>query len=323
MTSYLYPLGVSLGAEVVEVAGLAERHGPVREGLLDRTGFTTIRRAPADVDALDLSNEAISQTADRSWVELVDGVVSVTSTPRLQAPGNAHLLQEQWGLSSQTFGLDVNDACTGFVRSFLVAESLITAGLASTVLLVIADTYTKLYGEQDLRVSPLFSDGASAMLISATPLQITTAFPARRWEVLSSDFQSDGSGAGELSITPRDDAAVGQLFMNGAGVLNFVLGNLRTVLADLAKQSGVPTDEVDQWYVHQGSKMVVDAVGKAVGRSGDELFRSREYGNIVGSSLPAQFFNDAQASERLLGLLGFGVGLTMGGMIVRESPVSQ
>lgn len=317
---FVYPLGLALGAVPVTVADLAERHGPVREGLLDRTGFRTVYTTPDDVDSLTLSLEA-ARAHGVDWVQQVDGVVSVGSTPRLSAPGNAHLIAQELEVRADSLLLDINDACTGFVRSLVVVDSLLKTGAASAVLLVLADTYTKLYAESDLKLSPLFSDGASALLITAAALDAAPAgYEGRQWEIASTAFISDGSGSPELCITPRTDDSHGALTMNGSAVLNFVLRHVRGVTGSLAEESRIPVAEVDDWYVHQGSRMVVDAVAKAVGRSGDELFRAADYGNIVGSSLPAQFF-DAPAAERSIGLLGFGVGLTMGGVFVRESPI--
>ena len=316
---WVYPLGAALGKEAVSAAELVEEYGPVREDFLTRTGFRQLYRAGHDQTGLSMAIDAIGSQESSWWSESVDTVIYVTSTGDLVAPGNAHLLQNRLGLKSGLQLFDFNDACTGFVKALHLANSLIAAGASTTVLLVLSDTYSKLYDPSNLRVSPLFSDGASATIVSATRLEGATV-PPRHWRVRAQHFLSDGSAADQLAISRGDDALpLGSLEMNGAGVLNFVLKHLRATIASLDEQAGVETADVGTWYVHQGSRTVVSAVMKALGTD-VELFRSGDYGNTVGSSLPFQLVEDRAESGTpgLIGLLAFGVGLTMAGMIIEQ-----
>ncbi len=317
---WIYSLGTALGSERIEAVELTKEFGPVREGFLDKTGFVSLYRSLPDETGLSMAVRAATSADSEWWKPSVDALIYVTSTGDLVAPGNAHLLQNQLGLDAEVLLLDLNDACTGFVRAVHLANSLITSGAATTVLLVLSDTYSKLYEPGNLKVSPLFSDGASVTLISGKRLEDApeTVTP-RHWDILSTWFLSEGGRSGELAITRGDDKApLGALYMNGGGVYNFVLKHLPSCLASLSTNSGVAVGDVDEWYVHQGSRMVVSAVEKTLGVSTD-LFRSANYGNTVGSSLPFQLEADtSKQSEQTIGLLAFGVGLTMAGMTVRQ-----
>jgi 3-oxoacyl-[acyl-carrier-protein] synthase-3 len=317
---WVYPLGAVLGGRPIDIADLLTEHGPVRDGFIERTGFSTIYASREGQSSLSLALDAAVASGSDWWREHVDGIVSVTSTSELVAPGNAHLIQAALALDREIFTLDVNDACTGFVRAFLVAKSLIDGGLATTVLLTLADTYTKLFDSSDLKVSPLFSDGASALLISSGQLaDAPKSVQARQWEVLAHSFLSEGAHAGELQISRDSERELGHLGMNGGAVFNFVLRSINACTGRLVEQSSVDLAEVDRWYVHQGSRAVVSAVEKALGVS-DDLFRSAEYGNVVGSSLPFQLHADQhKRADDLLGFLAFGVGLTIGGMLVKQT----
>ena len=317
---WLYPLGTALGAEPVDAADLVAEFGPVRDDFLDRTGFSRLYRASADQTGLDLAIQAVG--APGWWSSQVDGLIYVSSTGSLIAPGNAHLLQDSLGLASDLFVLDLNDACTGFVKSLQLAAALISTGVVSTILLVISDTYSRLYDPSNLRVSPLFSDGASALIVSGDRLDGAPASVSpRHWRVLSQRFISEGAKASELSIARGDPGRpLGALEMNGAGVLNFVLKHLGSCVSGLLEDAGLTLEDVDQWYAHQGSRTVVTAVEKAVKAPAGTLFRSASYGNTVGSSLPFQLLDDADRATRreTIGLLAFGVGLTMAGMLVQQ-----
>jgi 3-oxoacyl-[acyl-carrier-protein] synthase-3 len=321
---WLYPLGTALGAEAVDATALVDEYGPVRDDFLQRTGFERLYRAAPDQTGLDLAIEAIGDPS--WWSPFIDTLIYVSSTGNLVAPGNAHLLQSALGLTSEQLIFDLNDACTGFVKALQLAGSLIDSGVALTVLLVLSDTYSKLYEPGNLRVSPLFSDGASAVIVSSGPLVGAPAqIKPRHWQFLSHRFISEGSKATELAISRTlDGRPLGSLEMNGAGVLNFVLSHLGSCVTSLLADAGLEPEAVDRWYAHQGSRTVVGVVEKAVKAPAGSLFRSAEYGNTVGSSLPFQLVADSDDAARpqLIGLLAFGVGLTMAGLLVRQLPVA-
>jgi 3-oxoacyl-[acyl-carrier-protein] synthase-3 len=331
---WIYQLGVALGSEIVNAAELVEQYGPVRDGFLERTGFATLYRADEAQSGLSLAvnaiksdatkDDAITPVEEQWWANSVDGLVYVTSTGDLVAPGNSHLLQSALGLKANMLLLDLNDACTGFVKSLQLTSSLLDSGAASTVLLVLSDTYSKLYAPSELKVSPLFSDGASALLVSNYKLtDVPDSVPVRHWKILSSWFLSEGGRASDLSISRAgDDLPLGSLEMNGGGVFNFVLRHLDTCVGSLCRDAGIPLSDVGEWYVHQGSRAVVTAVEKTLGVSTGELFRAGDYGNTVGSSLPFQLFDHRERAGQAttLGLLAFGVGLTMAGMLVQQLP---
>lgn len=317
---WVYGPSSSLGSEKIDVARLLEEHGPVRPDFVDKTGFNTLFATPEGVTGLDLGVEAAQALDQDWWGEFVDGIVYVSSTGTLTAPGNAHLLQARLGLGKNIFLLDINDACTGFVRALAVVDAIISSGLARTVLLVAADAYTKLYAPSELKVSPLFSDGASAFVISDGPLDsVPDSVPAHEWEILASTFRSEGDHAGDLCITPQADRAAGHLTMNGGAVYTFVLRNINEVVQDLSDKAGGLEDV--SWFVHQGSRTVVNAVEKVVGADQGTLFRSAGYGNVVQSSIPFQLRDEDTADEAVLGFLGFGVGLTIAGALVRQRAV--
>lgn len=319
---WVYGPSTALGSVVIDVADLLEEYGPVRPGFLDKTGFTHLHATADDETALDLGERAVRGLGESWWQDQVDAIVHVSSTGALVAPGNAHLLQARLGLGREIFVLDVNDACTGFVRAVVVADALLSAGVASAVLVVAADAYTKLFDKSELKVSPLFSDGASAVIVSSSPLETGGApVKARRWEILSSAFMSEGDKSGDLFIENDEARASGHLSMNGGGVFNFVLRNIGTTLERLYGSAGLEAGQVGEWYVHQGSRAVVNAAEKAVGAPPDSLFRSSEYGNVVQSSLPFQLADESSAHQGVIGLLGFGVGLTIGGALILQSSV--
>lgn len=313
------PLGYALGENEVSTQHLVDKHGPVKEGFLERTGFTSIFSTNPETDSLQLSLNAIGSDTTNWMRENLDGIIYVTSTGSRRAPGNSHLLHAALELNSDIFLLDINDACTGFVRALTIANALLATGQLHNILLVLSDTYTKLYYDSNLKVSPLFSDGASAMVLSSTQSHKTiSGHISVELQLMSTIFISEGSQADNLTIEAEKGSSIlGELSMNGAGVFSFVVKHLRSAVNKL-RENAQSSSEIT-WYVHQGSRAVVDSVEKVLEAPQGSLFRAENYGNVVGSTLPIQIFEDVETfkNNQELGLLAFGVGLTFAGAILK------
>lgn len=319
---WVYPLGTALGGETVDVQGLIDEFGPVRDGFLDRTGFSHVYRARDSETSVSLAVEATGHSQSSWWGPSVDALIAAGSTPERIAPGNAHSLQAKLGLRPDILLLDLNDACTGFVRSLHLAHSLVASGSATAVLVITTDTYSRLYSPDNLKISPLFSDGASAMIVSNRKLpEVPPTSIPRLWKILRTSFISEGHNAGELAITRGDSTSnLGHLEMNGAGVFNFVLRHLAESVRQLLSSDSSGRVNVDEWFVHQGSRAVVNAVEKNLGVPAGSLFRSEHYGNTVGSSIPFQLMEEPNDNGTCtIGFLAFGVGLTMAGMVIEQT----
>lgn len=321
---WFQPLGKSLGAIPRDAAQLVASQGEVREGFLQRTGFKTLFHTDPDTTGLDLALEALKDI-DQEWLRVnVDTLIYLTSTGNRNAPGNGHLLHGLLNLSPNTLVLDINDACTGFIRSLIVSESLIASGRSKNILIVLSDTYSKLYSDTNLRVSPLFSDGASAMLVSLNKQKVPgSQFPPRNWQILGSSISSEGSLADELTVsTGTQEFPQGELEMNGAGVFNFVVKHLRNTVTHTLSEASLELSQVTRWYVHQGSKAVVEAVSKTFDLDAEFQFAAENYGNVVGSAIPFQLMDQKkQTSEETstLFLIAFGVGLTITALAIQQS----
>ena len=320
---WLQPLGRALGKNEVNVAEMVASHGEVREGFLLRTGFTSVFHVEGETSGLDLALQAL-EGIDKTWLnEHVDTLIYLTSTGNRNAPGNGHLLHGALGLAPQTLVIDLNDACTGFIRSLILSESLIHTGRSKCILVVLSDTYSKLYEESNLKVSPLFSDGASAALISKELHDVPGAtFLPRKWEVLGTSIASEGSLANELTVSSGSSTfPMGELEMNGAGVFNFVVKHLKNTVDQALSEATLPHSEVSKWFVHQGSRAVVEAVSKTLDLDADEQFAAKSYGNVVGSAIPFQLMDEDLSHtepETKIFLVAFGVGLTITGIVLSQ-----
>lgn len=321
---------------VLSNAQLAEEFpGWSVDKILEKTGIQERRIASADETALDLGVAAAERlfSTHPEARDAFDFVILCTQAPDYILPSSACLLQHRLGLGTHVGALDVNLGCSGFVYGVALAAGLISAGAAQSVLLVTADTYSKYINPRDKSVRTLFGDGAAATLIQSDPSGDAALGPFT--------FGTDGSGADSLIVPaggfrrPRDSASAeevedrsgnirsaDQLFMDGGAVMTFTLREVPRMFAALLRVAKVEANDLSAVILHQANKFMLDSLAKKLHLADAQMPRCYErIGNTVSSTIPF-VLEQEMAAGRLhrgsqIALLGFGVGLSWAGAIVK------
>lgn len=298
-----------------------------------KTGIVNRHIAAEDEFSSHLAVAAAKALFDNHGIDpqSVDYLIVCTQSPDFYLPPTATLVQDQLGLRTGIGATDITLGCSGYVYALGLAKGLIESGQASTVLVVTADTYTKFINPRDKSVRTIFGDGAAATLVVASETKDgLTAFT----------YGSDGSGGKDLivpsgglrggtGIAPKSDVAARELdpsgydlYMDGPEIFNFTLRVVpETVEAILAK-GGLGLDDVDLFVFHQANRFMLEHLRKKLGVPESKFFVSmEECGNTVSSTIPIALA-DAQRQGKLregmmVMILGFGVGLSWGGALVR------
>jgi 3-oxoacyl-[acyl-carrier-protein] synthase-3 len=304
------------------------------EKIESKTGIRSRAVAASDQTASDLAVLAAERLFKRIGGDRceIDFILLCTQTPDYLLPTTACLVQTRLGLPTTCGALDINLGCSGFVYALGVAKGLIETGQAKNVLLLTADTYSKIIHGRDKSVRTLFGDGAAATLISGVESDTDL--------MGSFHYGTDGRGGGNL-IVPRggfraptdphapvvpDDSGNARtencLYMNGPEIFNFtqkvVPAAIRTILG-LAHKT---PDEIDVFALHQANRYVLDFLRRKMGIPEEKWpIMMRDCGNTVSSSIPI-LLTDLHRSGRIhdgatVMLLGFGVGYSWAGAIIR------
>lgn len=213
-----------------------------------------------------------------------------------------------------------------------VAKGLIAAGLASNVLLLTAETYTKYLHPDDKSNRTIFGDGAAACLISREEGLA---------EIGDFVFGTDGSGAENLMVktqgarfpektglsTEDDDGHVNRedyLYMNGSAIFNFTLEQVPPMMKQLLEKSGLGKDDIDYFVFHQANKYMLSTLRKICGIPKDKFHIDLEHtGNTVSSTVLISLKDCLDQGVIHSGMkvmaCGFGVGLSYGGTILHFS----
>ena len=247
----------------------------------------------------------------------IDFLIVITESPEYIAPAMSCDLQNSLGLETSIASFDVNLGCSGFVYGLMVADSILCANNYSNGLLVCVDTYSKYISSNDRTCRPLFSDAASATLITASKKKTVGPF------VLG----TDGSGYKDLMVknsgTIKDiDIDRNLYFMNGSAVFMFTMRVVPKAVNDLLIKEKCNAEDIDLFVFHQASKLVIDNLKRLLKLSNEKVFENYQLvGNTVSSSIPIALSQAKSAKKIKKGsivmLVGFGVGLSWGATILR------
>jgi 3-oxoacyl-[acyl-carrier-protein] synthase-3 len=311
----LSEVGYALGELCIEPAQIINNNDPNRIKILEKTGFKNIYRtklssAELAFDACkDLPAEVINN------IDLVMCVSSVLDS----APSIACQLHAKLGLESTASYMQLQDACTGFTRSIELCENLLKIRAYKNILLVVVDTYTQYYNENELHLSCIFSDAASAYLVSENNKFESYFRNVYSWEIVESKQNVNSKAFSALGIN-TNETTENRLFMNGSAVFQYVSGNIKKVIDELSINY---FDKIDNWFIHQGSLIAVESVSSQLPSREKNLFRASEIGNTVGSSIPFQVKEYSFMSEEIFGMVTFGMGLNIHGLLIKSQVIKS
>ncbi|MEO0531382.1 MAG: ketoacyl-ACP synthase III [Planctomycetota bacterium] len=287
-----------------------------------KTGIANRHVARTDECVSDLAVKAAERLFDRvgdAVREEIDFVLLCTQTPDYLLPTTACLVQDRLGLRTSVGALDINLGCSGYVYGLSLAKGLIETGQANRLLLLTADTYTKLLAPDDHTVRTLFGDGAAATLLRRADEAGDQVGPFV--------FGTDGSGADNLiargtGLRKPDTEGSNHLTMSGADIFAFTLKAVPTAINQLLDNAGLTIDQVDRFVFHQANQYMLEHLRKKIGIPPEKFVLAlRDCGNTVSSSIPIALSDALEAGtirsgERIL-LVGFGVGYSWSAAIVR------
>ena len=259
----------------------------------------------------------------------IDFLLLCTQSPDYRLPSTACILQDRLGIPTSAGAFDYDLGCSGCIYGMAVAKGLIAAGLASNVLLLTAETYTKYLHPDDKSNRTIFGDGAAACLISRE---------RGLAEIGEFVFGTDGSGADNLIVKTQgargpqvsglsstdDDGHVNRedyLYMNGSAIFNFTLDQVPPMMTALLGKAGLARDDIGYFVFHQANKYMLSTIRKVCGIPKDKFYIDLEHtGNTVSSTILIGLKDCLEQGTVRPGMnvmaCGFGVGLSYGGTIL-------
>ncbi len=312
--------GSALPERVVTNADLEKLVDTSDEWIRSRTGIRERRVAAEGETTGDLAFRAARQALHDAGVKAseLDMIVLGTTTPDLIFPATACLIQD-WLGANGCAAFDVNAACSGFMYALGIADKFIRAGNAKKVLVVGAETLTRMVDWSERETCVLFGDGAGAVVLEASDEP----------GVLATCLHADG-GYKDLLWNPvgvsagfKDEKNHGvRINMSGREVFKVAVKTLDSLVGQTLREAGMHEKDVDWLIPHQANLRIIEATAKRLGMSMDRVIVTVDkHANTSSGSVPlaldaAVRSGKVRRGQNLL-LEAFGGGFTWASAMVR------
>ena len=248
----------------------------------------------------------------------IDAIVLATSTADLTFPSAATMVQGKLGMT-QGFAFDVQAVCAGFVYALSTANALIVSGQAKRVLVIGAETFSRLMDWEDRATCVLFGDGAGALVLEA---QEATGTSADRG-ILSTDLHSDGRFKDLLYVDGGvSTGTTGHLRMQGKEVFRHAVEKLAETAHAALDKAGLTGEDVDWIVPHQANIRIIEGTAKRMQVPMERVVVTvQDHGNTSAASIPLALSVGVQRGQIKQGDLlvteAIGGGLAWGAVVLR------
>jgi len=319
--SVILGVGGYLPEKVLTNAELAQMVDTSDDWITQRTGIKERRIAAKGELTSDLAAAAARAALGNAGTDIadIDMIVLATSTPDNTFPAAAVTVQEKLGMTHGA-AFDIQAVCSGFVFALTQADALIKAGQAKKMLVIGAETFSRILDWTDRGTCVLFGDGAGAVVLSAE------SQPGGRGDrgIVTSHLRSDGRYKEMLFVDggPSSTGTVGHLRMEGREVFRHAVSMITDVIDAAFAASGYSAADIDWFVPHQANVRIIDASAKKLGIDPAKVVRTVDrHGNTSAASIPLAL-SVASADGRikkgdLVLLESMGGGFTWGATLVR------
>jgi len=319
--SVIIGCGANLPERIVTNAELAKRVDTTVEWVRQRTGIEQRHIAADGEKTSDLALAASKRAIESAGVSVsdIDMIVLATATPDETFPSTATRVQAELGMTRGA-AFDVQAVCTGFIYALNVADNFIRVGQAKTILVIGAETFSRILDWNDRTTCVLFGDGAGAVVLRAEEGAGTN----RDRGILSNHIHSDGRHHDLLYVDggPSSTRTVGHLRMAGREVFRHAVTNMAAVLGEALEFNGLSSRDIDWLVPHQANQRILDSTAQKLRLDPEKIVVTvGHHANTSAASIPLALTEAVDDGRIQLGNLvameAMGGGFTWGASIIR------
>ncbi|QQM31694.1 ketoacyl-ACP synthase III [Martelella lutilitoris] len=285
-----------------------------------RTGIRQRYIAGPDETTASLGEQAARAALDNAGLTPadIDLIVVATSTPDNTFPATAVNIQNRLGME-HGFAFDMQAVCSGFVFALTTADNFIRAGRARRVLVIGAETFSRLLDWTDRTTCVLFGDGAGALVLEAQE-----EGDAGNRGIIAASLRSDGSHCKKLYVDGGVSTTgdIGHLRMEGREVFKHAVGMITDVIESAFAEAKIDIDQLDWLVPHQANRRIIEGSAKKLGIPMDKVVVTvDQHANTSAASIPLALATAAGDGRIKRGdmvmLEAMGGGFTWGAVLLR------
>lgn len=316
-------VGYSVPEKILTNADLEKMVDTSDEWITQRTGIKERRIAAEDQPTSYFASIAAQKAIEMANVspEEIDLIIVGTVTPDMSFPSTACIVQKNIG-ATKAAAFDLQAACTGFIYGFAVAAQFIETAIYKNILVIGAETLSKITDYSDRNTSVLFGDGAGAVVLTSSDEE----------QLLSIELGADGKGGdllsrpagGSLKPTSLETIESGEHYIKMAGqeVFKFAVKTINETSKNCLDKANLTNKDIDFFIPHQANTRIIESAVKRLDISKDKVYINLErYGNMSAASIPVALAESVEKGlikkgDKVL-MVGFGGGLTWGGALIK------
>lgn len=317
-TGHSYPEGILTNADLEKMVDTSD------EWITSRTGIKQRRKAAEGEYTSLFAVRAAREAIERARIDAseLDLIMCATVTPDQILPATACLIQAELG-ANKAAAFDLAAACSGFLYSLTLADTMIRTGQSKYALVIGAEILTRYVDYTDRSTCVIFGDGAGAAVLG--PVEKDRG-------ILASRIKSDGRfaeqlyapGGGTRMGTSAETIACGAHYfkMKGNELFKVAVRSMTDISLEVLKQAGVSSDDVTLFIPHQANQRITDAVAAKLNVDSSKVYSNiAEHGNTSSASIPIALDECVEKGRIKSGdivlMAAFGGGVTWGGTLVR------
>ena len=313
-------VGHYLPQRIVENSEFEDTLDTTDEWITSRSGIKRRHFAAEGETTSDMGIAAARAALDDAGLNAddIDAIILATSTADLTFPSAATMVQTGLGMTGG-FAYDVQAVCAGFVYALATANAQIISGQAKRVLVIGAETFSRLMDWSDRSTCVLFGDGAGAVVLEASEANGTS----KDRGILSVDLNSDGSYRNILYVDGGvSTGQTGYLRMEGKEVFRHAVEKLSETAETAMERAGVQADDIDWVVPHQANIRIINSTARKMGVPRSKVVTTvQDHGNTSAASIPLALSvakQNGQIKEKdLIITEAIGGGLAWGSLVIR------
>ena len=290
------------------------------EWIKTRSGISARHFAAENELTSDLAVKAAQEALKTAGItsEDLDLIILATSTPDHLGgfPSTACVVQDKLGAHTACAAFDVQAVCAGFTYALAIADAFIRSGSYKKVLVIGAETFSRILNFQDRGTCVLFGDGAGAVVLEAS----------KEAGILSTALHADGSQRDILCVPGRagNGEVHGSPFMtmDGPAVFKLAVKVLEQVAHEALEKANLKPEQIDWLVPHQANIRIMEGTAKKMGMSMDKVIVTvHEHGNTSAASIPLALDSGVRSGQIKRGqhllLEGVGGGFAWGAVAIK------
>ena len=309
--------GSYLPEYILTNAELEQRVDTTDEWIVSRTGIRERHIVAEHETTSDLATAAGRAALEAAGISAnqIDLVLVATTTPDFIFPSTACLVQQKLGITNACPAFDIQAVCSGFVYALATADQFIRSGAYQHVLVIGAESLSRITDYSDRSNCILWGDGAGAVVLQAS----------EQPGIIASHLHADGRHQNLLKVPAGPSAgyaAPAKIQMEGNAVFKMAVNTLDAIVDETLAANGMQKSQIDWLVPHQANIRIIQATAKKLGMSMDHVVVTVDrHGNTSAASIPLALdtaVRDGRIQRGEIVLMeAFGGGFTWGSVLVK------